>query len=103
MIRRKTPLRRSAKPLARSPLRRVSKKHGKELREYSKLRKTFLEEHTTCEVSRPECSGSSSQVHHVFKRGKYLNVPSTWLACCDSCHRWVHGNPSQARTLNLLK
>lgn len=103
MIARRTPLRRSTKPLQRTPIRKVSKKHAKELRSYSKLRKTFLEEHTTCEVAQVGCTGQATEVHHVVHRGKYLNSVSTWLASCPSCHRWLHDHPSQARTLNLLK
>jgi len=47
---RRTPLRRSNKPIARSPIRRVSKKRSGQLREYSKRRAIFLALHPVCEV-----------------------------------------------------
>ncbi len=103
MIQRRKPLARSTKPIARSPLKRVSKKHAKELRTYSKLRKAFLEEHTTCQAHTPACWGPVQDIHHVFGRGKYLNAIGTWLAICRPCHIWVHDYPSEARTRDLLQ
>ncbi len=50
MLARRTPLRRSGKPLRRTPLRRVSKTRAAELRVYSTRRKIFLAEHPVCEV-----------------------------------------------------
>lgn len=87
--------------IRRSPLRRVSKKHAKELRTYSKQRKNFLEEHTTCQY--PGCFSPAQDLHHVFGRGKFLNVSSTFLALCRLHHNFVHDNPGTARTMNLLK
>lgn len=106
MIRR-TPLKRSQKPLKRTPIRRVSKKRAKENRLYYQLRRTFLGVNPTCQANLPEekvfCTHYSTDVHHVLRRGKYLNVPSTWLAVCRNCHEYLHQHPSMARTLNLLK
>lgn len=50
MLTRKTPLRRSGKPIKRSRIRQVSKKRRAKLDLYSPLRKTFLTEHPLCEV-----------------------------------------------------
>lgn len=103
MIRR-TPLARSQKPLKRTPLKRVSKKHAKELRTYAKLRKAFLATHPMCELARyPGCTGYASEVHHTKKRGKYLNDPQHFLATCTACHRWCHENASLSRHLGFLQ
>lgn len=81
--------------IRRSPLRRVSKKHAKELRTYSKLRKTFLEEHTTCQY--PGCSSPAQDLHHKKGRGKYLNDATHFMAICRYHHDMIHRNPAIAR------
>lgn len=50
MIQRRTPLKRSKSQLKRTPIRRVSKKRAKELRQYSKERAEYLAENPVCEV-----------------------------------------------------
>lgn len=50
MLARKTPLKRTASKLKRTPLRRVSKKRSKELMTYAKRRASFLIGHPICEV-----------------------------------------------------
>ncbi len=103
MIQRHKPLARSTKPLKRSPLRKVSKAHAKELRVYSVLAKRFKERHEHCEARLEGCTVRTTDVHHVLGRGKYLLVESTWLAVCRHCHEAIHQNPNFARTVNLLK
>lgn len=89
--------------IRRTPLRRVSKKHAKELRIYAKLRLDFLESHPMCEVGRKDiCNRFSCDVHHVHGRGKHLNDKGTWLAVCRPCHDFIHRNPGQARQLGFL-
>lgn len=93
--------------MKRTPLRRVSKKKAKDNRLYTQLRKTFLGLNPYCQANLPPetvfCTHYATECHHVFKRGKYLNVTSTWLALCRNCHQWITDHPGQARTLNLLK
>ena len=94
MIRR-TPLKRSTKAI-----RRVSKKRGKALREYARLRAKFLFEHPTCQVGC--CEVPSRDVHHKAGRGKNLNNVATWMAVCLPHHEKIHRNPSWARAHNYL-
>ena len=96
---RKTPLKRSTKPLRRTSLRRVSKKRRKQMHAYSLLRSAFLEAHPVCQV----CDMARSvDVHHKAKRGKnYLNV-DTWLAVCRQHHEAIHANPHWARSFGYL-
>lgn len=109
MIQRRQYLKRSTKPLKRTPLRRMSKKRRRESVIYSEKRKIFLQSHPWCEVAvgvATECVGGnrSTDVHHVAGRlgGNYLDE-STWKASCRSCHDWIHNHPGQARQRGLLK
>lgn len=103
MIRR-TPLKRGTNPLKRTPLRRVSKKQGAKLRDYSKIRAEFLSENRRCEVCVPEiCRHASQDVHHSQGRGPYLCAKETFVAACRPCHDWIHSHPGQAREAGYLK
>jgi hypothetical protein len=107
---RRTPLKRGKSPLKRSPIRKVSKKHAKELRTYSTKRKAFLETHPHCAAGpvvasvkgAPECQGLSNQIHHMERRGPKLNDETTWLAVCPVCHHWIETHANLARDLGLL-
>ncbi len=110
MIRR-TPLKRSTKPLKRTSLKRVSKKRAKENRKYMELRVEFLRDHPWCEAAaviwpeqyRNATLPYSGEVHHkVDRRAHFLDV-SSWLAVCRESHQWIHANPGQARKLGLLQ
>lgn len=50
MLKRYTPIKRSAAPLKRTPIRRVSKKRAKQMREYGPAAKAFLAKHPICQV-----------------------------------------------------
>lgn len=78
----------SKKPPKASPtrIRPISKSHAKELRIYSKVRKEYLSVNTRCMAGLSDCTGKSTEVHHTAKRGKNLNVVSTFMAVCHSCH-----------------
>lgn len=102
MIRR-TPLKRSTKPLRRTPLRRCSKKHAKELRTYSALRKQYLALFTHCQITVPGCTEWATDVHHGAKRGLHLNDTTNWFSACRHCHDWVHAHAREARELGFLK
>lgn len=104
MLKRYTPLKRSTKPLARTPIRRRSKKLAKDMTVYRQLREEFLTARPLCEVRRPViCRGRSTDVHHRAGRGRNLLATETWIACCRSCHTWVHDHPGQARAAGWLK
>ena len=79
------------------PVRPMSEKRQKEMKEYMKLRRKFLKENPICQC---ECDRKSVDVHHTRGRaGKMLNLTQFWLAVCRQHHDWVHLNPDQARRL----
>ena len=101
-----------SKPLKRTPLRRVSAKRRKELKEYAEAKRKYLSdlasEQCLPEGDAPycECCGEreATDIHHKLARGKggaFLD-PENFLALCRSCHSWVHANPSEARKQDLL-
>jgi hypothetical protein len=71
-------------------------------KEYSILRKKFLEEKPYCEIGQINCTHHSTDVHHKEYRGIHTNDVSTWISTCRSCHDWIHLNPKEARKLNFL-
>lgn len=67
-----------------------SKKKAKEDREYTVLRKKFLEEYPMCQASiHGYCTGKSTQVHHISKSQTNFLEVSTWLAVCQDCHNMI--------------
>lgn len=69
------------------PLRKVSRKRKKELDEYSKTRKQYLDLHDTCEVCKAR---KATEIHH--KAGRFasrLNDVNNFLAVCRDCHIMV--------------
>lgn len=73
-----------------------SKKMGKSMKEYNKLKDVFLSEHPACGV----CGGIASQVHHKRGRiGKDLLDNEHWLAVCAPCHKWIEEFPEQAKEM----
>lgn len=87
-------------PLRRkTPLKRVSKRRSKEMKEYSILRKEFLTNLPMCEVC---MKANATDVHHKAGRGKhYLDVES-WLSTCRTCHDKIHKEPAWAREKGFL-
>ena len=67
------------------------------LKEYSILRKKFLEEHSMCQAHLVDCLQYSSEVHHKKGRGIYLLDTSTWLAVCRNCHSYIETHPEFAK------
>jgi hypothetical protein len=82
---RKLPSSKSRKAIPRqSDKRKVLDK------EYSKLRKEFLEAHPLCLVE--SCKEPATEVHHKGRRGSlYLRV-DTWLPCCSLHHSHIERN-----------
>jgi hypothetical protein len=65
-------------------------------REYSKVRREFLNEFDGCQVS--GCNNPSDQVHHKKGRiGALLTDVSEFLAVCASCHIEIENNPIWAK------
>lgn len=124
-------MKRTVLPLRRTPLRKVSSKRSRELREYSKKRKAFLIAHPFCQVwldrndiadlgqwiYRDRRKGYvysdlsilalkpdlACDIHHKAGRtGWRLNDESQWLAVSREAHEWIHANPSEARRRGWL-
>ena len=84
---------------SRSRLRRVSKVRNTQLREYARMRLSFLRAHLHCQI----CGGISSEVHHKHGRiGQRLMDFEHCLAVCFPCHRYLHDNPRWAREQGYL-
>lgn len=128
MLKRNKPLKRNAAGTLkrRTPIRRVSLKRASQIREYSKLRATYLELHPICEVWCREngwqwISGNeyvsqlservtgdwlisilhaprATEIHHVNKRrGAMLNDETHWLAVCRRNHDRIENDKAWAR------
>lgn len=85
----------------------VSKRRAQELREYSKLRETFLLENPLCEVWKHFGCRSpirfSEEIHHTKGRtGKRLNDVKHWLAVSRWGHDQIHNNPKWAYEAGFL-
>ena len=92
-------LKRSTKPLKRVALSPLSKKQSKRLREYSKLRKAYLEKHPVCEG----CGEmEATDIHHKNHRGENTNNVDDWMATCRRCHDSIHKHPEFAREKGWL-
>lgn len=91
----------------KTKIRQVSVKRQKELREYSSLRKKFLErpENKLCIVAETIFNEKihCTEIHHKKGRiGKLLNYTPFWLAVSRKGHDWIHENPEEAYKLNFL-
>lgn len=82
------------------PLRRASNKRQAENKIYLKLRAEFLRDNPYCMC---DDRHKATEVHHTHGRGKFFLDEMTWMAICQSCHRWIHNNPSRARENGWLK
>lgn len=93
-MKRTAPLRRH------TPLSPISRRRRVVSKEYTKLRRTFLESRPVC-----ECCGTQSaqDVHHRAGRlgGNMLKV-STWMAVCRYCHDTIHRFPKWAKARGFL-
>lgn len=85
----------------RKAIPKVSAKRRKELVEYSRLRKEFLEANPRCAVFP---NRKSTQVHHgAGREGPWLLRQEDWLAVSDEGHEWIHQNPESAKQRGFLK
>jgi hypothetical protein len=75
---------------SRKAIPRQSEKRKVLDKEYSKLRKAFLEAHPLCLVE--SCKEPATEVHHKGRRGSlYLRVES-WLPVCRLHHDYIERN-----------
>ena len=84
----------------RKPIRKVSLKRAKQLREYLPKRNTFIAAHPVCQMCH---NARATDVHHGWGRiGELLNDEEHWFALCRTCHDFIHRNPSTARRQGFL-
>lgn len=81
-------------------IRRVSVKKAADLKEYYAMRARFLANVDLCEVCNTE---RPVEIHHRRGRvGPLLTDLRHLLATCHRCHRWLHENIEEARTLGYI-
>jgi len=69
---------------------KVSEKRKVENKEYTTLRKVYLENHKFCEVKMKGCTWKSTEIHHDEGRsGVRLNNVANFVAICRNCHNIV--------------
>ena len=63
----------------------------------------------TCQAEvAPNCEVAGAHVHHLVMRSRArrwtgLHEPDNLLLVCHPCHHWIHANPAQATSLDLLR
>jgi len=83
------------------PIKKVSKKRNLENKEYTKLRRRFLAENTTCFIE--GCNKIADTIEHTQGRGKnYLNV-ETWKPCCLEHNLELETNSELSKKYQLSK
>ena len=78
-----------------------SSKRLKETKEYTKLRKIYLNKHPMCEAAVNNCSLKATEIHHVKGRGTNYLFCDSWLSVCRNCHDWIENNPKEATELGF--
>ena len=74
------------------PIKKVSDKRKTENKDYTKVRKVFLESLIFCQVK--GCKGLATEVHHKKGRiGKLLTDISYFLGVCRECHNKIELEP----------
>lgn len=105
-LRRKAPMKRSAKPMKRTPLAKMSAKtkgalHGrKKCCEAVRIRAGGL-----CEAKLEGCQKVIHHTHEILARsqGGSPTDSENCLGVCFSCHCWITENMNAARELGLAK
>jgi len=97
-------IKRSTKPLKRTPMKKVSTRQAKRLRTYRQLRRLYLDQHPFCEVCK---TAHATDIHHKGdgegpKRGSNTNKVEHWMAVCRPCHDRIENNKSWARSQGYL-
>ena len=97
---KRTPLKRSQKPMKRSPLK--VKRRGEY--QWRKARKEVLERcGGRCEARLTVCQGSAEHVHHIKRRSQGgTHDPANLMGLCFRCHEWIHRNPAESVKKGLL-
>jgi len=81
--------------MKRTPLKKVSKKRGRQLSAYSKLRKEYMTANPVCEMCH---KAKATDIHHKAGRvQEMLNEVIHWASVCRDCHNYIHQHPNFAR------
>lgn len=79
----------------------VSKKQAERLKEYRKVRDTYMKSKPICECCKTK---PSQDLHHTRGRvGKYLTDVSNFLAVCRPCHHRIETEPNWAKENNYSR
>lgn len=79
-------------------LRKVSSKQSARNKQYTKLRRIFMEESPFCAI----CHQPATDIHHKEGRGSKTNDTTTWMQLCRYCHSNIHNRPDWAREMKYL-
>jgi hypothetical protein len=86
----------------RSRIRSVSVRRQRENREYTKLRREFLESRPRCEFPNG-CGERADTVQHLRgRRGARLNNVDYWAASCLAHNLWAEENTGEALAIGWL-
>lgn len=90
------------KPVKQAKIKPVSDKRSKDIREYSKLRKKFLDANPMCQSGLVQFPHAATDIHHMAGRcgDLFLNT-KYWLAVCRTCHQWIETHPEEAKKKRL--
>lgn len=91
------------KDVKQKRIKAFSDKKLKETKEYSKLRKIYLDKHPMCEAAIHNCSLKASEIHHIKGRGSNYLLCEEWMAVCRNCHTWIENNPIDATSKGFRK
>lgn len=85
----------------------MSKSKARDMRDYIKVRREFLERRPYCEacakINPEKRRHYASDVHHVRGRcGKLLTDTRYWIPICREAHVWISFHPLQARVMGLI-
>ncbi len=118
-LKRKTPMKRSQKPMKRTPLKRQSQsKNAKEKRKgYATAKKEYMHDRGSKKHHCERCEGLYGieylDLHHKSGRAgssvneegimeRNLTNKATFMAVCRCCHDWIHRNPKESREAGWL-
>lgn len=87
----------------KKPITKVTDNQKQILREYHKVRKEFLRQKPLCEISLPDCTRKSTQIHHSGKKNskKLWLDTSLFISCCHNCHEKIENSPDLAKKLGV--
>lgn len=91
--------------MRRTPLRRMSGKKRREIRERTKLKDVIQQRSGgMCEMRLPGCTSFATEMHERLPRGRGGDPldPSNVIHACAACHMWTHLHPIAAGKLGLI-